>query len=237
MEVVYRNDLLAYLLDGLISLDAPMEGAFYPVSLGYRRPGAEYPDMWGWAVEPSQREAFEALFMKDANAEVEKAFPDSFRYCEWIDPSSYEVRLVPAPVHADQPLPGHAGEVAMWARFSSYGWMPRQFDLYCDLVSGRCRATARDGEGLPEVSFKVAPGKLLALTTLGPAGRYEEHREPLLIYDGDYWDYALGTGSAVLLRGSRRYDGEKGGDPMRQLFHKIKRSGLTAMRSVWGFTI
>lgn len=242
MEVVFRRDhpangYLADLLDDLALLDASMEGAFYPISLGHQRKGFQYPNMWGWVVAPAQRDAFETLFMTGKDAEAEKTFPGCFYHCEWLDPSTYEVSLVPAPVHADQPLPGHAGESAAWARFSSYGWMSRQFSLHCDFVSGRCRANIRNDEDLPEVTFKIAPGKLRTLATLGAAELYHEPCDPWSIYDGDRWDYALGTESAVLLRGSRRYDGEKGGDPMRQLFYKIRRSGLAEMRSSWGFTL
>ena len=42
-------------------------------------------------------------------AKVEEAFAGSFVHCEWIDPAVYVARLVPAPVHNDQPLPGNVG--------------------------------------------------------------------------------------------------------------------------------
>lgn len=75
------------------------------------------------------------------------------------------------------------------------------------------------------------------LTTIGPAESYEIPYNPLEIYDGSHWDYVLSTNDAVLLRGTRKRNGEKGGDAVYQLVHKIKRSGLMEMRSTWGFTI
>lgn len=238
MEVVLGDSpLMADLLDGLVLIDAPMDGTFYPVSLGHTRDGAEYPDMYGWAIAPSQRESFESLYPSREPAKVEEAFAGSFVHCEWVDPAAYVARLVPAPVHDDQPLPGHIGECATWARFTSFGWCPSQFGLSCDLVSGRCRVSVHVEENLPEVTFKVAPGKLRPLATIGPAADCKAPHNPWEIYDGGYWDYALGTDDAVLLRGTRRYDGKKGEEPIRQLFHKIKRSGLVEMRNAWGFTI
>ena len=238
MEVVLGDSpLMADLLDGLVLIDTPMEGSFYPVALGHASDRIEYPDMYGWAIAPSQREPFESLYHAHELAKVEKAFPGSFVHCEWVDPGAYVARLVPAPVHGDQPLPGSVGKCATWARFTSFGWRPNQFDLSCDLVSGRCRASIYGEGALPEVTFKVAPGKLRALVTIGPVGDCKAPHNPFEIYDGDYWGYILGTDDAVLLRGTRRYDGKKGEDPIRQLFHKIKRSGLVEMRNAWGFTI
>ena len=238
MEVTLRgNPLMADLLEGLIAIDVPMEGAFYPVSLGHMCYGSEYPDMYGWAIEPAQMQAFEALYLAHELAKVEEAFAGSFAHCEWIDPAAYKARLVPAPVHSDQPLSGHIGECATWARFTSYGWCPNQFDLSCDLASGRCRVRIYDREGLDEVTYRIAPAKLMQLATIGPVKSRKAPRNTLEIYDGDHWDYALGTDDAVLLRGTRRYIGEKDEDPIRQLFHKIMRSGLVEMRNAWGFTI
>ena len=104
-------------------------------------------------------------------------------------------------------------------------------------MSGRCRVSVYEERALPEVAFKVAPGKLRPLVTMGPPSDCKAPHNPWEIYDGDYWDYALGTDDAVLLHGTRRYDGKKGEDSIRQLFHEIKRSGLVEMRNAWGFTI
>ncbi len=59
----------------------------------------------------------------------------------------------------------------------------------------------------------------------------------LMCYDGGYWQYALGSDSAVLLRGTRRRTDENRDEPIKDLFHRLCRSGLKQMRAAWGFTL
>lgn len=242
MEVVLREgSLWEGALDGLIAVETSAEGAFYPVSVGNWREGYEYPDLWGWAIQPSQVEAFESLYMARRDDEVEKGFAGSFVHCAWLDDATCTASLVPAPVRCDEPLAGHTGETATRANFWSFGWAPPRFDLSCDLVTGRCRASVRGKGDLPDIAFKIAPGRLRPLATMGSSGCYRERRggrdDGFMIYDGDYWGYVLGTDSAVLLRGTRRYGDEKGDDPVSLLFQTIRRAGLIEMRATWGFTL
>lgn len=78
MEIVLREgSLWEGVLDGSIAIETSTEGAFYPVSVGNWREGHEYPDLWGWAIRPSQVEAFESLYMARRDDEVAKGFADS----------------------------------------------------------------------------------------------------------------------------------------------------------------
>lgn len=45
----------------------------------------------------------------------------------------------------------------------------------------------------------------------------------MVIYDGFYWSYILGTDDAVLLRGTRSGSSEKSYEPILSLFRSIRR--------------
>ena len=240
MEVKFRDDsYIKDVLDDLIAIEAPENGAFYPVSHSILLKKAEYPNLWGWAIPLEQCDAFETLYMEYKDSEVAQEFGNRFMLCKWIDADAYSANLLPAPAYQDRPLTGHNGENATWACFSSYGWESHRFDLFCDLVAGKCKVSIRDAEKYHEIAFKIAPSKLTNLATMNQDANYGQHlkRDPFEIYDGDHWEYALGTDSTVLIRGYRRYYGESSEDPIRQLFLKIRHSGIVEMRRNWGFVI
>lgn len=173
---------------------------------------------------------------------VSKLYAKRFVYARWRDSAEVklEVGLLPAPTLKETPLPGSVGKKATWAHF--WSWSPAveyHFDMRCNLVTGRCSAEIVSGnEALPAARFRVAAAKLAQYATIGEGVRYGEgKKDPWLIYDGPYWDYILGTGVAVLLRGTRRATIEKGADPVLSLLHSIKRSGRNEMRRLWGFAI
>ena len=241
VEVVLpEGSYLSDFLDGLDAIEAQGDGLFYPESNASPLEDPGYPDLWGWLVAPRQRESFESAYGTRGPAGIVEGFESCFSYCRWLDAAARTARFIPAPARSDQPLSGHCGQAATWARFSSFGWGGAvKFDLACDLVSGRCCARILGWDDATAVEFKVAPAKLRPLATMREGVRYGEVRNGgrWYIYDGDHWTYALSTKDAVLMRGMRESIAGRSSDPIRQLFCNIRRSGLVKMRKAWGFTI
>ena len=231
------------LLDSIEALQAQVSGTFYPTGRGLEScAGIACRDLWGYLVPPTETEAFERLFLAHEDKRIAKLYEKRFVYAHWRDDArgKPEVDFLPAPTFKETPLPGSVGKKATWARFWSWGpAAEHHFDMHCDLVTGRCSAEIASGmETLPAARFRVAAAKLAPYATIGEGARYgEEKKDPWLIYDGPYWNYILGTGDAVLLRGTGMATVEKGTEPILSLFRSIKRSGRNEMRRLWGFAI
>lgn len=231
------------LLDSIEALQAQADGTFYPTGHGPESCASiACRDLWGYLIPPTEMEAFERLFLAHEDEQIAKLYAKRFAYARWRDGAGGEpeVGFLPAPVLKEAPLPGSAGKKATWARFWSWGpAAEHHFDMRCNLVTGRCSAEiVSEKKELPAARFRVAAAKLAPYVTIGEGVRYgEEKKNPWLIYDGPYWNYILGTGDAVLLRGTRMATVEKGTEPILSLFHSIKRSGRHEMLRLWGFAI
>lgn len=153
------------LLDSIEALQAQADGTFYPIGLGPEScAGIACPDLWGYLFPPTEAEAFERLFLAHEDKRIAKLYAKRFAYVRWRDGAGDkpEVGFLPAPVLKETPLPGSGGKKATWARFWSWGPAAEyHFDMYCDLITGRCSAEiVSEMETLPAARFRVAAANL-----------------------------------------------------------------------------